>query len=1008
LVIGALRSALTASEDSATASADSWIAAAAEIQTAAESLTESVIATSALIASEFEAEAQQAALVWVEAQSGAVSAIQYLWEAAAVKIQGSVDSISAAIDASNERIVASTAAAADASAIVWEQGTAKISLAGVFAPLEEGSFKAAQTVGMAWKQVAPAIEASMAEAGQVGAAAIAAPMNAALDQVAAKGTETATKLDAGFAGVRASISGLFTGAIALGGLDIAIKGATEYSHEILQIAAAFNVTAQQAALVRTEAGIVGQTVQSLVPVISRLTRGAGDAGSAIGQALARYGIDAEKFRDSGVQEQLKILADGYQRAGDNRKKFLADILGGRGTQIAPLIANFSQIHFPKPSEEDIIGIAKFQYQMEALVRTAELKILPAITRLQGPLLAFLGIWAAFKVKDLLVGIFNKAAGAIDTVIARVTKMVAASRAGVAGNEALGTSATAAAEANVRLAASETAVGNAALAATAEVEGLTAANLAAAGSSGAAIAGRAAGVAEAGSFGALSNQTLAGTEAGSFAALSKQSIAAKAAIADSSAALNETMGATLLTGSKLLPILGATVIGFLDIKDAIAGASASFKDLNLTEAFQKKLEDVSFNQRSTLTKLKDNVLGFLSGKGPNRKQYNDAASAFQQFMDDAIAKGATQSRAKEIAIAVVNRAAASGLSLANPAIQKFARYMDQVDTLAKQAALDTANLSGEQEKARGVLNSYNTVLGQHMDLTQKSSDLIKSAADSYVQFRDSASSSLNFVISDLQTLEGQSNLTAEGLAKHLDLQLKESQTFADNLKTIAADGTVGAKELAKQFLAAGPAAYHAAYVTAHASSELRTHIESDVSSSYKLAGDSAASLTKQLLGGFREIAAAILVATGEAKTFGAALKTVSTMQFPGVNTAPPASHLPSNSYAANPWSTSPNVIPGWGRRLLEGGLFSWPTQHRESGGPIEPNVPYVVGERGPELFVTSERGGIVPQTQGRGSGSDRVEIVITNWESGKGYIRYLARDEGAQKETYQGQLARMGR
>jgi hypothetical protein len=34
-------------------------------------------------------------------------------------------------------------------------------------------------------------------------------------------------------------------------------------------------------------------------------------------------------------------------------------------------------------------------------------------------------------------------------------------------------------------------------------------------------------------------------------------------------------------------------------------------------------------------------------------------------------------------------------------------------------------------------------------------------------------------------------------------------------------------------------------------------------------------------------------------------------------------------------------------------------HRQSGGPIKPNVPYMVGEAGPELFVSDQAGDIVP-------------------------------------------------
>lgn len=66
------------------------------------------------------------------------------------------------------------------------------------------------------------------------------------------------------------------------------------------------------------------------------------------------------------------------------------------------------------------------------------------------------------------------------------------------------------------------------------------------------------------------------------------------------------------------------------------------------------------------------------------------------------------------------------------------------------------------------------------------------------------------------------------------------------------------------------------------------------------------------------------------------------------------------------------------------------QHRAAGGPVSANTPYLVGERGPELFVPHGGGSIVTNhrlTSGGGGGKHR--IVIENWEEGTGYMESIA-------------------
>ena len=51
----------------------------------------------------------------------------------------------------------------------------------------------------------------------------------------------------------------------------------------------------------------------------------------------------------------------------------------------------------------------------------------------------------------------------------------------------------------------------------------------------------------------------------------------------------------------------------------------------------------------------------------------------------------------------------------------------------------------------------------------------------------------------------------------------------------------------------------------------------------------------------------------------------------------------------------------------------PDDFRANGGPVSANQPYIVGERGPELFVPSRSGSIVPND--RLGGGDNVSVVV---------------------------------
>jgi hypothetical protein len=65
-------------------------------------------------------------------------------------------------------------------------------------------------------------------------------------------------------------------------------------------------------------------------------------------------------------------------------------------------------------------------------------------------------------------------------------------------------------------------------------------------------------------------------------------------------------------------------------------------------------------------------------------------------------------------------------------------------------------------------------------------------------------------------------------------------------------------------------------------------------------------------------------------------------------------------------------PGGGTGLL-GALFGSPG--RATGGPVSPGRPYMVGERGPELFVPTSAGSIAPAATSAPARDVRVAISI---------------------------------
>ncbi len=81
--------------------------------------------------------------------------------------------------------------------------------------------------------------------------------------------------------------------------------------------------------------------------------------------------------------------------------------------------------------------------------------------------------------------------------------------------------------------------------------------------------------------------------------------------------------------------------------------------------------------------------------------------------------------------------------------------------------------------------------------------------------------------------------------------------------------------------------------------------------------------------------------------------------------------------------------------------------RAAGGPVAGGTPYLVGEKGPELFVPHGSGTIVPNHKLAGAGG-RHRIVIENWEEGTGYMESIADGSVSSNSNLNRQKNRMRR
>ena len=198
-----------------------------------------------------------------------------------------------------------------------------------------------------------------------------------------------------------------------------------------------------------------------------------------------------------------------------------------------------------------------------------------------------------------------------------------------------------------------------------------------------------------------------------------------------------------------------------------------------------------------------------------------------------------------------------------AAQEVTRSLDLLVGRAVPAAAAAASLAGGARRAASELAVAHGVLG-------KFPDTIDGASKAWGKWRQATAQAINPMDSLLQGLEGRTKLTATGIANAMDRSIASMKRFGDNIAKITSDGSAKSKAFAAYLISLGPAAYGMAAKVAGASKSVRDHIVNDFSKAQSTSQQVAGGIEKSLTGGFNRIAAAILIATGQAHSFADAL------------------------------------------------------------------------------------------------------------------------------------------
>lgn len=366
---------------------------------------------------------------------------------------------------------------------------------------------------------------------------------------------------------------------------------------------------------------------------------------------------------------------------------------------------------------------------------------------------------------------------------------------------------------------------------------------------------------------------------------------------------------------------------------------------------------------------------------------------------------TQAEDQILGINAAEEKAADTAGKFGPLLRGVPDYYREHGKAAEEASKQIVTASKKEvSAARDILATFGSLSGKQIDLgvlgRESTAQTIKDIAGAWGDLSSEIAGSIGNVFSFFDALNDKKNVSFEKISGSIKKGIASVRAFGRNLRGIAADaraGIPGATELLQHLIDLGPeAGGKLAAGIAEGSKKARRGLERDIGGALKSVSGTANGLTRTLVGGMNRVAAAVLVATGKADSFQDALNQI--------HDVTATVHLQTDAAYSNlrdfiAWGNSQSIVMDV-YTALHG-------RARASGGPVTAGQTYVVGERGPEMFIPSTSGRIAPRVNGaKATGGQSVGYVmvrgqLTIDQKGHAFIRGLAREEVNDEMAYRG-------
>jgi hypothetical protein len=170
-------------------------------------------------------------------------------------------------------------------------------------------------------------------------------MPSEMDKAAAQIESRTAQMGSRMSTAMREFSGILAGGMALAGLKSLMDGFDKVS----KTATRFGASAEEVQRVGVAAELAGTSIDTVARVLTKLSVAASDAtngNAAMAKAFEKAGINAEKFKNSGLDQQLIQLSQAFNQAkGDaDATNQIIELMGTRAaSQMIPLIDNTAQL-----------------------------------------------------------------------------------------------------------------------------------------------------------------------------------------------------------------------------------------------------------------------------------------------------------------------------------------------------------------------------------------------------------------------------------------------------------------------------------------------------------------------------------------------------------------------------------------------------------------------------------------------------------------------------------------